>query len=156
MSEIDSGGPEGVLVDHEDVPIFSAYKWRITNNGYAVARVNKEKVLLHRFLMGAKSGQEVHHKNLNRLDCRKENLEITTAKEHQNYHKHLLIARNQAGRIYPKERPCGHCGVVFSVDVDHRGRNRFCSLSCSSKSTSPIRVQRRKATAMIRAGKGEK
>lgn len=34
--------------------------------------------MLHRIVMGAKKGQEVHHKNHNKLDCRRENLVFTT------------------------------------------------------------------------------
>lgn len=45
--------------------------------GHAYARINRAK-LLHRVLKRAPPGKVVHHRNGNRLDNRRSNLEVTT------------------------------------------------------------------------------
>lgn len=62
------------IIDAEDYPIVSHYKWVSDSHGYAKC-VNSE-VYLHRILLNAKPGQQVDHINLNVLDNRKENLRI--------------------------------------------------------------------------------
>lgn len=60
------------MVDAEDYPIVSKYKWRLVN-GYAKSST---QVLLHRLLLNPKKGQQVDHVNLNTKDNRKNNLRI--------------------------------------------------------------------------------
>ena len=67
------GFPPGVLVDVEDEHL-TRFSWSLNNSGYVKGPGGE----LHRVIMKAKKGQEVHHKNHNKLDCRKENLEFTT------------------------------------------------------------------------------
>lgn len=66
------GFPLGVLVDPEDQHL-ERYSWGLNNSGY----VKGPGGMLHRVIMQAKKGQEVHHLNHNKLDCRKENLVFT-------------------------------------------------------------------------------
>lgn len=64
------------IIDAEDYPKVSRYKWQTLSTGYAGTRnpETKKILLLHRFIMDAKPGQEVDHINQNITDNRKENL----------------------------------------------------------------------------------
>lgn len=62
------------IIDAEDFPEVSKYKWVTDKNGYAKS-VNAN-IYLHRFLLNAKIGQQVDHINLDKTDNRKENLRI--------------------------------------------------------------------------------
>lgn len=75
------------------------WTWRLTNNGYASrkgALKNKKTersggciIRLHREIMGAKEGEEVHHRNGDKLDNRKENLQIVETERHRDIHKNI-------------------------------------------------------------------
>lgn len=62
------------VIDAEDYPLVSQYKWSTYARKYASA--NYGKLLLHRLIMNAKKGQQVDHINLNTFDNRKVNLRI--------------------------------------------------------------------------------
>lgn len=66
------------LIDREDSWRVLMHSWCCRPDGYAHATIKKKQVLLHRFIMKAKDGEEVDHENLEKLDCRKENLRLTT------------------------------------------------------------------------------
>jgi hypothetical protein len=63
------------------------------SNGYMKIK-SKKTTYLHRFIVGAKKGEIVDHKNRNKLDCRKENLRIVS-KNLNNYNKET---KNKLGR----------------------------------------------------------
>ena len=62
------------IIDAEDYPLVSKYKWNSYNGGYASTGQNS--ILLHRLIMNAKKGQQVDHININTFDNRKCNLRI--------------------------------------------------------------------------------
>ncbi len=70
------------IVDDEDFERVSLHSWSYKKTGYAEAKINGEKVYLHRFIMNAKKGDEVDHKRTgfpdHGLDCQKENLRFCT------------------------------------------------------------------------------
>lgn len=66
------------IIDFDDYPEVSKYKWCISNNGYAISRIDNKIVLLHRFIMKPKKGQQVDHINLDIKDNRKVNLRVCT------------------------------------------------------------------------------
>lgn len=74
----------------------------------------------------------IHHKNLNSLDDRPENLErLTSQREHARLHK--FLAGVNAERVTRKERaetPCETCGKLKA------GHRRFCSVACTGKAFS--------------------
>lgn len=74
-----------VIVDQDDFEIYCKYRWAITKIGenyqYAHSFINGKQVYLHRIIMGNPLGMDVHHKNHDTLDCRKQNLEIMTHKK---------------------------------------------------------------------------
>lgn len=65
------GFPPGTLIDPEDAWL-ARFSWSLNNSGYLKGPGGE----LHRIVMQAKPGQEVHHKNHNKLDCRKSNLQF--------------------------------------------------------------------------------
>lgn len=65
------------IIDAEDYPRVAKLKWYTTSTGYAFCR--QVKVLLHRFVMDGKPGQEFDHINQNILDNRKANLRLCTS-----------------------------------------------------------------------------
>lgn len=78
-------GGEVALVDDEDYPLLSRHKWQLSHDdGYAVTTVQtrfgkNNTFYLHRFIIGGFCTCD--HINLNKLDCRKENLRRATMQE---------------------------------------------------------------------------
>ena len=70
------------LVDDEDFERVRKYNWHISSGGeglhYARGWVEGEHILLHRFIMHAKKGQRIDHKNHNTLHNYKTNLRRCT------------------------------------------------------------------------------
>jgi len=91
------------LVDDEDFPFVSRYKWCVAKRGrnfYAVAQIAKgESVLMHALIMGEKPGCIRDHINGNGLDNRRSNLRFA---------RH---AQNMANRSTSKNNKCGFKGV---------------------------------------------
>jgi hypothetical protein len=92
MKEIQLNKGMVALVDDEDFRTVSLFKWYVATTGYAVhgERVNGKqlKIYMHRFVTNAPKNMQVDHINANRLDNRKENLKICTARENgENTHK---------------------------------------------------------------------
>ena len=74
---------EEILVDDDVIDFLSTYTWFITNRGYAVRAIKKngktDKVFMHRQLLDAQKGQQVDHRDGNRLNNQKGNLRICTS-----------------------------------------------------------------------------
>ena len=70
------------LIDAEDWPGISGYKWSVSSDGdgrmYVSTRIGKKKIYLHRMLLDAPDGQRVDHRNGDPLDNRKANLRLAT------------------------------------------------------------------------------
>jgi hypothetical protein len=133
----DDGGA-AVLVSDQDRAFFLAHGWRIGQNGYVYirgGRIAGKPCLLHRIIMNALVGEEIHHINGNKLDNRRENLERTTASEHQKHHVHTLITRSREARVLPLTKFCLWCQSEFTPDVNHRGTKKCCSRKCASQLT---------------------
>jgi len=75
-----------IICDPEDAWLLTRYSWHLNNSGYVSGGGTR---LFHRVVMQAKPGQEVHHKNHNKQDCRKENLEFVTHAENAEAHWQL-------------------------------------------------------------------
>lgn len=69
-------------VSPQDFAELSQYRWQLSPYGYAMRRAPRgEKprtVLMHRQILAARKGQEVDHRNSDRLDNRRENLRLCT------------------------------------------------------------------------------
>jgi len=66
-------GDAQILVDKKDLKGIDLSSLSISSNGYALLGGKK---YLHRIIMCAPEGMEVDHKNLNKLDNRRQNLRI--------------------------------------------------------------------------------
>lgn len=84
------------IVDNEDYPLLSKYKWHISGRDkyiYAVRQIcltnPKETIVIsmHQQIMNTPPGYDTHHKNNNRLDNCKKNLLICTRTKHSTYTK---------------------------------------------------------------------
>lgn len=68
-------------------------RWRIDTRGYLWVRTKKGWRLYHRYITEKRIGRSltsdevIHHKNRNRLDNRKSNLQITNQGEHSTIHR---------------------------------------------------------------------
>lgn len=78
------------IVSNIDYERVMQYRWMLKHNGhggyYAARSVrNKSKIstiLLHRFIMQPDDGYDTHHKNGNKLDCSRGNLELIEHAHH--------------------------------------------------------------------------
>ena len=95
MKEIPLTQGKVALVDDEDYPKLSVYKWHATPSrsgdvAYAAswsASGCKKLVLMHRIILGTPPGMDTDHINGDGLDNRRENLRITTHRKNgQNMH----------------------------------------------------------------------
>jgi hypothetical protein len=157
MSEIKDGGPAVEIplvsggcayVSQVDAERVSQSAWRLGNNGYVYkvgARKKGMPCLLHRIVMEAPAGMDVHHDDEDKLNCQRWNLEVTEPGKHQEHHKHLVINRNKAGRIHELTANCKRCGTVFTKDPDHRGRQTCCSKLCAIHLAVATRKEKRNA-----------
>lgn len=96
------------IVDDDDFIYLSQYKWHAlkARNGFYAARNEKGKtILMHRLILNCPKTHEVDHKNMDRLDNRKENLRIATRSQNRNNQK---LSKNNTtgfkGIYYNKKR----------------------------------------------------
>jgi hypothetical protein len=96
MQEIPLSQGQVALVDDQDYPLLSDFRWcyrpeRNGRQGYAVRHVKvegKDRLLyLHRQLLQPGPGQEVIFLNYDRLDCRRDNLRVVTKQEARQHHR---------------------------------------------------------------------
>lgn len=72
-----------LLIDDEDLPLFSPHKWRLLNqppNQYAVTGEKRDgtHVRAHHLIIPPPPGMTVDHINGDGLDCRRQNLRLAT------------------------------------------------------------------------------
>ncbi len=96
-----------VKIDYEDYTLCCSHLWILNSNGYVVSSPQKDRVNLHRLIMGLSFYKEdnrvVDHINHNKHDNRKINLKICS------------LSENSRNRI-SKENS------VFSENIYRRGR----------------------------------
>lgn len=67
------------IVDKDVYDDVNKYKWNLNKDGYAQGDVAGKTITMHKYLKGqAPRGQVIDHKNLNKLDNRKDNLKFST------------------------------------------------------------------------------
>ncbi len=92
------------LVDDDSYEYLNQWKWNLRNDGYVGRSTYYDKirktVLIHRIIFDLKrgDGKQVDHKNLNKLDNRKENLRLcTTSQNHYNIPETVKNTSGQKG-----------------------------------------------------------
>lgn len=90
-----------ILADKQDAPLLTPHSWCVSKTGYAVARINKKTVRMHRLILGLAQGEEsvVDHKNGNTLDNRRENIRVCNR------------SQNMRNVKTSKNNKCGHLGI---------------------------------------------
>ena len=80
-----NGKGKYALVDEEDFPKLSKYKWYLYHTGYAYSRPKPDlpSWSMHRVVMGSPEGKVVDHLSHDTLDNRKSNLRVCTQMENQ-------------------------------------------------------------------------
>lgn len=74
-------GDTYVMVEKEDLPIVSKYKWYL-ERGYAITSIKNKRMMMHHLILGKPApGMSVDHINRDRLDNRRENLRFVTNSE---------------------------------------------------------------------------
>jgi len=73
------------IIDDDDYELVQRYSWFLTTQRYAASQRGRLK--MHHLIVKElnTSTHEVHHKNYDTLDNRKDNLVIVTFKEHKGY-----------------------------------------------------------------------
>lgn len=152
-SKIDDGGAAALaltngvhaLVSSVDFQRLSQFRWRLGHNGYvylAGGRAKGRPCLLHRIVMDAPTGHDVHHIDENKLNCRRSNLLLVTPQEHQRFHLIKSVERSRAARKYPLMGTCKVCGEVFVAHPSHRGRQVCCSKQCGVRLAIGARMEK--------------
>jgi len=128
-----------VLVDDDDFQTLNSFRWKKHRQGYAAT-----EFLMHRYIMHPmEPGHEVHHINGNKLDNRKENLQVIQSKKHRQLHSVTLVNHQKSIQKYPDEKTCVLCGAKFIVNPRKRKRNKCCSPECALA----MRIEGRKKQA---------
>ena len=158
MNETNTGGPAveislknggTALVSQESASLVLSENWRLGTNGYVYkvgARKKGMPCLLHRIVVNAGKGFDVHHKNEIKTDCRLENLDVCAPSEHQKNHSHLVIARNKASKVHASSGKCLACGCDFIKHPDHRGRQKYCNQVCAKADLKNARARNKNAS----------
>lgn len=81
MKEIILYKGEICLVGDEDYEEVKKYKWHLDSTGYARGLINRKLIRMHTFIMKTSKGKFTDHLNGNKLDNRRINLRICSAKE---------------------------------------------------------------------------
>lgn len=78
------GNPINItLISLDDIVYIKSTRWGMGTNGYSSGKVKNKRIFLHRFILKAKDGQIIDHKNGNVLDNRRENLRFCTRSENR-------------------------------------------------------------------------
>ena len=87
-----------IKIDKEDLDKVKDYKWHLTDQGYAKARINKRLIPIYHFILGyPPKGYEVDHRDTDPLNNRKYNLRFAT-------HRQNLRNRKAKGYWWDKSR----------------------------------------------------
>ena len=123
------------LVDDEDFDAVSKHRWRLHHQGYAYRKTCRGggtvTLLMHREIMAAAKGMEVHHANGCKMDNRRENLSMIEPHAHRMKHVGTLVAFQKGQQIYPDEKVCVVCGKTYTANPRKRKRQKCCGPKCA-------------------------
>lgn len=114
-----------VIVDDEDVPLATRYRWRVDKAGYARRKVGTAPAgkprhfLLHRVIAGAPKGVEVDHVNGDPRDNRRCNLRLCTRAENSRNVRPMPFRKH--GLPFKGISPSGQRWAAF-IETGHKQR----------------------------------
>lgn len=117
MREIIAFRGQVILVDDEDYPILSKFRWSIGGHGYVVRYDSPGKnVRMHRQILGLSKGDGVHvdHRNGIKTDNTRQNLRICDVGE--NNRNVGITCRNKSGfkGVYQRANGRWHAQIAVS------------------------------------------
>ncbi len=120
------------IVDADDYPYLSQWKWKRHKGGYACRSgwdsKNKKwlTILMHREILRPAEGMETDHINRDRLDNRRCNLRPATRQMNvdNSYREYV--------QIYPDKKVCEMCGLTYMCNPRRRKRQKTCSPACAT------------------------
>lgn len=117
------------VIDEEDWPLVSAYRWHTKLNGrliYATRNLLKDDSnqhrLMHRLLLDAKPGESVDHIDGDGLNNRRSNLRKCTHMQNK-WNETKLRASNKSGFKGVSQMP--RCPSRWVAHITVRGRNTY-------------------------------
>lgn len=117
MKKISLGNGNFTIVDDEDYEKLNQFRWYKAGRGYVLGRMGTKKVLkMHRVITNAPKGMEVDHKNRNKLDNRKTNLQIVT---------HIQNMQNIKKSTSGIEKTTGKRKMKYVVRVSYMGKRYY-------------------------------
>jgi hypothetical protein len=168
MQSIPLSQGQSVLVDDEDYPLLSDFRWcyraeRSGRQGYAVRHVKvegKDRLLyLHRQLMQSGPGQEVIFLNHDPLDCRRANLRVVSKQEARQHHR--VRSDSKSGSKGVRYNPdnetwtavvyrhghCYHVGTYYSQEAAQAAYEQGLRRENPDLHTAPKPVERPRSPA---------
>lgn len=121
-------------IDIEDVERAKKYKWhakRGCNTQYVTAHINeKEKILLHRYVLNYAGDLDIDHINHNGLDNRKSNLRIVShslnmSNQYREYKGVRLVPSGNYQAIAMKDGKLVYLGTFSSFDEALKARKEY-------------------------------
>jgi hypothetical protein len=121
------------LIDAEDWPRISGFKWYVSSDGggrmYVYTYVDKKKSYLHRMILEAPHGQRVDHRNGDPLDNRKANLRLATHQQNMfNCRKAQTYGRKPTASSFKGvtwDKSCGRYKAQIMKDGVNHNLGRF-------------------------------
>jgi HNH endonuclease len=106
-----------ILFDDLLTPILTNFVWSISSHGYGYTNIGSKKILMHRFIMGAKAEDTVDHINGNKLDNRCENLRFVSKGQNAQNTRKAPSSTGFIGVSYDKK------GYI-KAGIKYHGRRR--------------------------------
>ncbi|WP_182006271.1 HNH endonuclease [Priestia aryabhattai] len=109
------------IVDLDDVERCKTYKWSLRTDGYVSTKIMNKGLKLHRFIMNTPKGKHTDHKDRDRLNNRKSNLEICT--QSKNNKNKGSYSNNKTGKSGVSVN-----GNKYQADIKYEGVSHYLGL----------------------------
>lgn len=109
-------------VSDEDYERVMQHSWCMHARGYAKARINTKYVLMHRWIMGAKDGEQLDHINHDKTDNQRENLRFcTSSQNHANRGAAICNTSGYKGVAWKKDKKKFRARIEVNYKNIHLG-----------------------------------
>lgn len=132
-----NGLQHNIYVSNKDYDLVKNHKWHVNKCGstyYAISYMGGAKTKLHRFIMSAKKGQIIDHKNGNGLDNTRKNLRFCNRAENNKNRrpsgktKYLGVSFNNCKRKYFSKKlqvEKIYCTIQIMSTIKINGKKTF-------------------------------